>query len=108
MPPRDLLPLTAQVWESFVTLNRSDPHPLDWQRFYQFVRWVHRYRVKLTEIDVRELLEALDPPPSASTVDRLVTPFVHARGVLATPGTPRPDYEEYIQRLQSEFRRTAR
>ncbi len=45
------------VFNKFVVLaNKSSLHPLDWKRFYEFVRFCHAHRVKLYEDEIERLL----------------------------------------------------
>ena len=45
------------VFNKFVALaNKSSLHPLDWKRFYEFVRFCHAHRVKLYEDEIEWLL----------------------------------------------------
>lgn len=52
-----LSPGAKKVFRRFVTLaNKRSLHPLDWKRFYEFVRFCHAHRIKLYEDEVEWLL----------------------------------------------------
>ena len=52
-----LSPVANKVFRKFVILaNKRSLHPLDWKRFYEFVRFCHAHHVKLYEDEIEWLL----------------------------------------------------
>ena len=52
-----LPPETSKRLKSFIVLaNTSALHPLDWNRFYEFIAFCHAHHVKLSESQLRRLL----------------------------------------------------
>lgn len=52
-----LPPKAGEAFHTFVALaNKSALHPLDWRRFYQFVRVCHNGRARATASDIKRLL----------------------------------------------------
>jgi hypothetical protein len=52
-----LSPGANKVFRKFVTLaNKHSLHPLDWKRFYEFVRFCHAHHVKMYEDEIEWLL----------------------------------------------------
>jgi len=52
-----LPPKAKQLFERFVRLaNKRALHPLDWKRFYGFVRFCHAYHIKLQDSSLSRLL----------------------------------------------------
>lgn len=53
----ELPPATCKLFVQFINCaNRSVLHPLDWRRFYRFIRFCHSRRVKLSRDCLRDLL----------------------------------------------------
>lgn len=55
-------------------------HPLDWQKFYRFIRHCHRHRVKLSRSDVKELL--IEANFSEQLAEYLAVVFEHGIALL--------------------------
>ena len=52
-----LPPVTKKAFDTFVILaNKQSEHPLDWDRFYLFVRATHRNHVRLRPSELKLLL----------------------------------------------------
>jgi len=53
----ELPPATREIFVQFINCaNRKALHPLDWHRFYRFVRFCHAKHVKLHSDLLRSLL----------------------------------------------------
>jgi hypothetical protein len=52
-----LSPKAQQLFSTFVLLANIDSlHPLDWERFYQFIHFAHAYHLRLSQDDLFRLL----------------------------------------------------
>lgn len=78
-----LPPGATKYFERFCALaNTFVLHPLDWQRFYRFVRFCHLRRVRIAGPDVERLL--VKNGFSADYAARISQVFDHGRALLRT------------------------
>ena len=72
-------------------------HPLDWQRFYTFIRTADRVRLRLHEEDIAYLLvrEGFDEEYARS----IANIYEHGRGILGWPQDPAV-LREYKARIE--------
>ncbi len=79
----ELPPATRKLFVQFVNCaNRRVLHPLDWRRFYAFVRFCHSRRVRLYDSELKHLLIRAEFPPLVA--DRLALVYEHGRKLLST------------------------
>ena len=78
----ELPPVTRRLFVQFVNCaNRRALHPLDWRRFYAFVRFCHARRIRLHDSQLKHLLIRAEFPPLVA--DRLVLIYAHGRELLS-------------------------
>lgn len=78
----ELPPATRRLFVRFVNCaNRSALHPLDWRRFYQFVRYCHGRHVKLSQGRLHVLLVRGHFPER--NAEYLADIYEHCRKTLA-------------------------
>lgn len=81
---KELPPATRAIFLQFANCaNRRALHPLDWKRFYRFIRFCHAKRVKLQSWTLRELLIRAHFPDHLSA--HLANIYEHSRELLAAP-----------------------
>ena len=79
----ELPPATRRIFLQFVNCaNRKVLHPLDWRRFYRFVRFCHAKRVKLTSHTLCRLL--VRGHFAESKAEYLADVYERCRELLAT------------------------
>lgn len=78
---RPLAPRVAEKLSSFVvSANINILHPLDWERFYRFVRYCYSHNVSMSQSRLRKELTARRVP--AELADELALCYAHGRGIL--------------------------
>lgn len=78
---RGLSPGAQKVFVRFLNLaNRSSLHPLDWRRFYGFVRYAHAHRARMNSTNLSLLLQ--QHGFSAAKAESLAFVYGHGRKVL--------------------------
>jgi hypothetical protein len=79
---RPIAPETRRRLHAFCALaNRSCLHPLDWERFFRFIRFCHQRRPSITSGQVRGELRLNGF--SDALAERLVDYYVFGRGLLS-------------------------
>lgn len=77
-----LPPMARKIFDTFVRhANTSMLHPLDWERFYRFVRFCHARRVKLSYDDLVLLL--IENRFSEKYAMSIAEVYKHCRGLLS-------------------------
>ena len=79
------LPLRAdRLLRSFADLaNKEVLHPLDMKRFYEFIQYCHRHRIRVRDFEIEELLISMGFSDEDSNDLGIV--YQHGRGLLKTP-----------------------
>lgn len=78
----ELPPVARKHFAQFINCaNRSSMHPLDWKRFYRFVRFCHAKRVRLESGSLRILL--VRGHFSETKAAHLANIYEHGRAMLA-------------------------
>lgn len=82
----DFLELSPTVRESFIrfvnSASKRSFHPLDWRRFYEFVRVCHSRRARQTASDIQVML--IRGHFSRERADHLAELYERGRGLLDT------------------------
>ena len=87
-----------RLLKCFARLGAHD-HPLDWERFYQFVASSHRHAISWDADEVQARLEGHGMP--VETAKEFAEIYWHARCVMHrydSPGDSRGSYADWIGR----------
>lgn len=89
--PRPLSPTARYHFDQFTSsCNRTVPHSLDWEQFYEFIRASHFGRARATEGDVCKHLRAAGFEDEAASTFASV--YDHGRRILKrAPLNAKPD-----------------
>ena len=80
LEPRLQPALAAELARFVEPANKQVLHPLDWKRFYHFIRYCHSRRLKVSEEDLSRVLESAGF--EAEDAEHLAGIYGHCRNVL--------------------------